>query len=88
MNLAGIVPTVNLRSEGQSGLFISYAGKKDVSSSQIPFSTMLCLLAARKHVKAALKDWVSRTSLSLKNKSIFLHPSMAQWVISKRNLDD
>lgn len=57
VNLAGIIPTFSMCSEGQSGLFISvsHIGKKDVSSSQIPFSVMLCLLAARKHVKAALK---------------------------------
>lgn len=48
VNSAGIIPTLNLSSKGRTGLFISYADKKDVSSSQIPFSTMLCLLAARK----------------------------------------
>ena len=34
---------------------------------------MVCALAARKHVKAALKDYICRTSLTLKNKSIFPH---------------
>lgn len=38
--------------------------------------------------KKSLEDWVSRTSLTLKNKSIFLHIFMVWWVIFQRNLDD